>query len=81
MAQIFVEMDLSISKGLRDDSVEEVLRECHQVVAKFHKLEKTSDLAEYSNISLHKLKVVCTTRWYSPPLHNYIGCIHVEYSI
>ena len=59
-------LDLSISKGLRDDSIEEVLQVCRQVVAKFSpSWKKTRNLAESQkdNLPLYKLKADCTIRW------------------
>ena len=60
-------LDFSINKGFRDECIEEVLRACRQVVAKFSQsLKKTRDLIAFQNddnLPPHKLKVDCSTRW------------------
>ena len=60
-------LDLAISKGLRDYSIEEVLQVCRQVIAKFSQSwKKTRDLAKSqaeNDLPAHKLKTDCTTRW------------------
>ena len=60
-------LDLSISKGLRDDTIQDVLHVCHQVVAKFSQSwKKIRDLTlaqEDNNLPIHKLKADCPARW------------------
>ena len=58
---------MAITKGLRDSSIEEVLRVCRKVVSKFSQSwKKTRDLAiaqKDNDLPKHKLKVDCSTRW------------------
>ena len=60
-------LDLAITKGLRDSSIEEVLQVCRKVVSKFSQSwKRTRDLAisqRDNELPLHKLKVDCATRW------------------
>ena len=60
-------LDLAITKGLRDSSIEEVLQVCRKVVSQFSQSwKRTRDLAisqRDNELPLHKLKVDCATRW------------------
>ena len=67
MDKIGHNLDLAISKGLGDPTIEEVLKVCHQVVAKFSQSWKKSrdlTISQADNeLPTHKLKTDCTTRW------------------
>ena len=60
-------LDLSISMGLQDSYIKELLKVCRQVVSKFsYSWKKTRDLASFqadNNLTSCKLKIKCTTKW------------------